>query len=89
MPNGIEINKENFKTLGHDERLEIIFENVLAIKKHVLLQPGLCEAEMDNKIKNNNKMRRRVTIGLSGSAGAGVITIWEVAKNIPKWWNGG
>ena len=80
MANGIEINEENFKTLDTGPQLETIFENVLAIKKHVLLQPGLCEATMDTKIKAANKRRNRINIGLGGGSGVGAVGIWELFK---------
>lgn len=80
MPNGIEINEENFKTLGTGPQLETIFENILAIKKHVLLQPGLCAVEMDNKIKTNNKVHRRINFGIGSGSGFGAVIITKVAS---------
>ena len=82
MSNGIEINIDEFKTLDQDKRSEVIFENVLTIKKIVLNQPAICQKEMDKKIITNNKISRKFNLGLGGLGAGGVVGLIEGIKSL-------
>ena len=82
MINGIEITEKNFNTLGDDEKIETIFENVLMIKKYLIAQPALCADLMDDKIKTNDKTRRKFNIGLGGGSGAAIVAAFEAIKSL-------
>jgi len=82
MSNGIEINIDEFKTLDQDKRSEVIFENVLTIKKIVLNQPAICQEVMDKKITLNNKLSRKFNLGLSGLGAGGIVGLIQGIKSL-------
>ena len=81
MSNGFEVDEDGFKGLDHDDQMRAIFQNVYTIKKYMIEQPKKCEIEMDNKIKNNNKIHRRINFGIGGLGAGGIVGLIEGIKS--------
>jgi len=62
-------------------QLNSIDEKVDKIRKE---QPKECAELMDNKITLNNKVRRKINIGLGGGAGAIILAIGEGIRALLK-----
>ena len=80
MSNGFEVDEEGFKGLDHDAQMRAIFKNVYTIKTYMLEQPEKCQTEMTEKIKNNNKMHRRINFGIGSGGGISVVAAFEIVR---------
>jgi len=48
-------------------------------------QPFICAQVMDEKITLNNKLRRKINLGIGGGGGIGVVALFEFVRSIwPK-----
>jgi len=98
MPNGIwtketflmDIPKEDRKMMSmtHDllkdlkESLRSIDDKVDKIR---IEQPTICQGVMDDKIAINNKLRRKINLGIGGGGGIGVVAVFEFIRSFwPK-----
>jgi len=91
MPNGI-WNKATYLMdvpEADQKRAAMTFDMLEDIHKNVCQQPDKCNAIMDDKIKTNNKTRRKINLGIGGGGAAGAYGILELLRSLPKWWNGG
>ena len=80
MTNGFEVDEDGFKGLDHDDQMRAIFQNVYTIKKYMIEQPDKCAELMDNKIKSNNKIHRRINFGVGSGGGIGVVAVFEFVR---------
>ena len=86
MPNGI-WNKETYM-MGvpkeDEKRAAMTFDMLKSIDTRLDLiseLPEKCAAKMDNKIENNNKIHRRINLGIGGLGAGGVVGIIEGIKS--------
>jgi len=86
MPNGI-WNKETYLMDVPDidkKRASMTFDMLADIHKTVTNQPQLCQTIMDKKITTNNKINRKINLGIGSSGGISVVALWEFVRSI---WN--
>ena len=85
MANGIKVDEQSFETLKPDEKMRAIFQAIVATNDNFLKQPALCSTIMDDKIKINNKISRRINLGIGGGGGIGVVAVFEFIRSFwPK-----
>ena len=80
MANGIKVDEQSFETLKPEEQSRAIFQAIVATNDNFLKQPAICSVVMDEKIKNNNKISRRINLGFGGGGAFSVIAIIEAIK---------
>jgi len=82
MPNGI-WNKDTYLmdvSESDKKRAAMTFDMLEAIHKAVKNQPDKCIHIMDSKIKDNNKLHRKINLGISGGSGAVIVAAFEAVK---------
>lgn len=84
MTNGIKVDENTFATLDHNEQIKAIFHAIVATNANFCKQIPMCEANMDNKIKINNKLHRKINLGIGGGTGAFIIGAFETIKALWK-----
>ena len=84
MSNGIEVDEKGFEGLNHDDQIRAIFQAIVATNANFCKQIPMCEANMDNKIKINNKLHRKINLGIGGGTGAFIIGAFETIKALWK-----
>ena len=74
---------------SEEQRASMTFDMLDSIDKRLYTlsheQPAKCKVIMDDKIKTNNKVRRRFDFGIGGGSGLGAAAIFKV---IWAWFTG-
>ena len=81
MPNGIKVDEETFAGMDHDDQIKSIFHAIVTTNENFCKQPPICELKMDQKISLNNRLRRKINLGIGGLGAGGVVGLIEGVKS--------
>ena len=87
MPNGI-WDRETYMSAQDRTKDAMTFDMLKSINDQVgeiRKQPEICAVIMDNKIKVERKLRRKINLGIGGGGGIGVVAVFEFIRSFwPK-----